>query len=155
MSTLSDPLVIEPASADDAEVIAGFNIAMALETEDKALDPGTVRRGVAGLFENPARGTYLLARRGDAVVGQIMWTYEWSDWRNGNFWWIQSVYVPSEFRRQGVFGALFEAVRQRAAAAPDSCGVRLYVDRDNSGAQATYRALGATLTDYALMEWTF
>ncbi|MEO1575874.1 MAG: GNAT family N-acetyltransferase [Pseudomonadota bacterium] len=155
MTATIDPLVIAPATRNDATIIAEFNIAMALETEDKALDADTVRRGVAGLFDDPARGTYLLARRGDAVAGQIMWTYEWSDWRNGNFWWIQSVYVRPEFRRQGVFGVLFEAVRTRAAAAPDSCGIRLYVDNDNAGAQATYKALGATLTDYALMEWVF
>lgn len=149
------PLQIRPAQPADVAVIAGFNAAMALETEDKVLDQDTLERGVAGMFEDPARGTYLLACQDEHIVGQIMWTYEWSDWRNGNFWWIQSVYVAPKARRQGVFGELFAAVQQRAAAAPDSCGLRLYVDNDNDGAKATYRALGAALTDYALMEWLF
>ena len=92
---------------------------------------------------------------GADIAGQIMWTYEWSDWRAGQFWWIQSVYVAPNWRRRGAFAALFNAVRERARQSPDACGLRLYVERDNAGAQDTYLALGATRTGYQLMEWSF
>ena len=128
---------------------------MALETEDKVLDPATLTRGVTTLLDQPAHGRYLLAVDGEQVAGQIMWTHEWSDWRAGQFWWIQSVYVAPDWRRQGVFAALFKAVRDRARRDPHACGLRLYVERENDGARETYLALGATLTDYRLMEWTF
>ena len=148
----NDDLTIRIATRDDAETIAGFNVAMARETEDKPLDPDVVRAGVKGLLDEPNRGFYLVAARDSVVVGSLMITTEWSDWRNGTFWWVQSVYVRPEARRQGVYSALYAAVKERAAATDTVCGVRLYVERDNAGARQTYQALGMRETSYRMYE---
>lgn len=153
MSTLE--FDIREASPADAVTIADFNARMAHETEGHALDPATIGPGVDALLSDPAKGRYWLATAGEAVAGQIMVTYEWSDWRNGMLWWIQSVYVPAEFRRQGVFSALYKHVESLAQSDPDACGLRLYVDRDNQRAQATYDGLGMARTGYLVMEAIF
>jgi ribosomal protein S18 acetylase RimI-like enzyme len=145
-------LQIRRARPEDAECIAGFNLAMALETEAKRLLPELVARGVRRLLAEPALGFYLVAEAAGEVVGALMVTTEWSDWRNGRFWWLQSVYVRPEWRRRGVFRALYAEVGLAAAREPDVCGFRLYVERDNEAAQATYRALGMAQTDYLLLE---
>ena len=137
---------------EDAEVIAGFNRAMAEETEAKKLDLGISVSGVRALLERPQNGRYLVAEQGDEIVGSLMVTTEWSDWRNGFFWWVQSVYVRPEFRRQGVYRALYTEVRIHAKAQPDVCGIRLYVENENEGAQKTYEALGMKKTGYRLYE---
>lgn len=152
MSASSVPLQIRRADAGDADVIAGFNVAMAEETEGKRLLPDVVARGVRRLLAEPALGFYLVALAHGEVVATLMVTTEWSDWRNGRFWWLQSVYVRPGWRRRGVFRALYAHVTAAAQTQPDVCGFRLYVERDNHAAQATYRALGMHETDYLLLE---
>ena len=145
-------LTIRRGEPRDAAVIAEFNRRMAWETEHKALDPAVLARGVGRVFSDPARGFYLVAESAGAVVGQLMVTYEWSDWRDGWFWWVQSVYVREDHRRRGVFRALYEAVLAQARSAGDVTGVRLYVERDNTRAQATYRQLGMGDAGYLVWE---
>ena len=145
-------LTIRRATIDDAETLARFNEAMAEETEDKPLDPDTVRAGVRAVFDRPEQAFYLVAERDDEIVGSLMITTEWSDWRNADFWWIQSVYVRPEARRTGVYTALHRDVRRRARDAEDVCGLRLYVERDNSAAQAAYEELGMAEPPYRMYE---
>jgi ribosomal protein S18 acetylase RimI-like enzyme len=151
---MSPPQVqIRRAHAADADVIAGFNIAMAQETEDKQLLPEVVGRGVRRLIAEPALGFYLVAEaNAGEVVATLMVTTEWSDWRNGRFWWLQSVYVRPAWRRRGVFRAMYSYVTAAAALEPDVCGFRLYVEHENRNAQATYRSLGMRDTDYLMLE---
>ena len=147
---------IRTAVRSDVDLLARFNQAMAQESEDKPLDLDRIKAGIVGLLERPAEGYYLIAEdpRGEPA-GALMLTFEWSDWRNGRFWWIQSVYVRPEFRRKGVYSALHEHVRNAARADSESCGLRLYVERENTGAQATYRAMGMVETHYRLYEEEF
>jgi GNAT superfamily N-acetyltransferase len=145
-------VLIRPALADDADTLAAFNAAMAWETEGKRLLPEVLGAGVRRLLAQPALGFYLVAVAGSQPVGCLMVTTEWSDWRNGRFWWIQSVYVRPEWRRRGVFRALYASVHAAALAQPDVCGLRLYVEHENAVAQATYRSLGMARTDYLLFE---
>jgi ribosomal protein S18 acetylase RimI-like enzyme len=146
------PLTVRRATSDDAEVLAQFNEAMAAETEDKTLDPDTIRRGVRALLGGEADGFYLIAERGGRAVGALMITTEWSDWRNGQFWWIQSVYVRPDARRQGVYSALHTHVEELALAENSVCGLRLYVERTNEDARRTYDALGFSETPYRMYE---
>ena len=146
---------IRDATPDDCEVIAGFNARIASETEDHELDSGTIRAGVAALLEDPSKGRYWLAVDADRVVGQIMVTYEWSDWRNGMLWWIQSVYVDQQYRRRGVFSALYRHVRHRALDSGHAAGLRLYVEEKNARARGTYESLGMTGTGYRVMQEIF
>jgi ribosomal protein S18 acetylase RimI-like enzyme len=145
-------LTIRQARPADAAVIADFNSRLAWETEGRRLASATVRRGVEALLGDPAKGIYFVAELEGVVVGQLLITYEWSDWRNGNFWWIQSVYVAAEFRQGGVFRALFEQVRQQAKARPDVCGLRLYVESNNGRAQSAYERLGMSRAHYDVFE---
>jgi GNAT superfamily N-acetyltransferase len=150
-----DPTVsLRDATPADVDALVEFNAAMAWETEHKRLDPALLRPGVAAVFDDPRRGFYLVAERARAVVGGLLVTYEWSDWRNGDWWWVQSVYVVPEARGQGVFGALYRAIEARARAA-GAVGLRLYVERDNHRAQRTYAALGMGETVYRLYEQPF
>ena len=143
---------IRRANPEDAQLIAAHNAAMAKETEDKVLDPQTVARGVAGLFENPGRGFYLLAEQAGAVLGQLMVTFEWSDWRDGDFWWIQSVYVRPETRRTGVFTSLYRQLERQAKASAKVCGLRLYAETENTRAHSTYESLGMHPAAYRMYE---
>ena len=129
-----------------------FNAALASETEGKSLEPATLRLGVDKALGDAARCLYFLAEVDGAVAGQTMVTFEWSDWRNAYFWWIQSVYVKSGLRRRGVFRALHEHIRTQAHAQPDVCGLRLYVHKDNHRAAQTYRLLGMPVGDYLMCE---
>ena len=129
-----------------------FNIAMASETEDKALDPITLQQGVSEVLSNPVKGFYLLAVFSETIVGQLMITSEWSDWRNGYFWWIQSVYVKRDHRKRGVYKALNEEVLNLARLNGGICGIRLYVDKDNTAAQQVYRNLGMSESNYDMYE---
>ena len=145
-------LVIRQAEARDADTLAAFNRAMAFETEGKRLRDAVVGAGVRRLLADAQLGFYLVAEAEGATVASLMVTTEWSDWRNGRFWWIQSVYVRPHRRRQGAFRALYRAIQQRAQQEPDVCGFRLYVERGNAQAQATYGSLGMAETHYRVME---
>lgn len=149
---MTDPLSIRKAQRRDAADIVRFNSAMALETEGKALLPERVTPGVQRLLDDPSLGFYLVAEQAGSVVGSLMVTNEWSDWRNGLFWWIQSVYIVPAARRQGVYRALYDFVRDMARADPGICGFRLYVEKDNTAAQRTYSSLGMAPTDYLVYE---
>jgi GNAT superfamily N-acetyltransferase len=146
------PLSIRRAALTDTSNIAEFNRRMAWETEHKTLDQRTLAKGVAAVLADPAKGFYLVADLDGESVGQLLVTPEWSDWRDGWFWWVQSVYVREDARRRGVFRGLFDEVVRLAAAAGDVVGVRLYVERDNTRAQQTYRSLGMAETGYRLYE---
>jgi len=149
---MAKEIQVRLAQGRDAEMIAGFNIAMAQETEGKELEPDMVRRGVQGLFERPAYGFYVVAETAGEVVGSLMITYEWSDWRCGVFWWIQSVYIQPNYRREGVFSKLYKFLQGKARQAPEVCGLRLYFERSNETAQAAYRKLQMTETNYGIFE---
>jgi GNAT superfamily N-acetyltransferase len=137
----------------DIPYLVQYNLQMAWETEGKKLDPQIVQRGVSRVFEQPSLGFYLVAAdEGEKLIGQLMVTTEWSDWRDGLFWWIQSVYVPEEARRQGVFRALFEEIQRMARQNGHVVGLRLYVEHENYRAQQTYSKLGMRRTSYEVME---
>ncbi|MGB0714434.1 MAG: GNAT family N-acetyltransferase [Phycisphaerae bacterium] len=146
---------IRSASASDIDTIVQFNAAMAQETEYKTLDTETLRAGVTRVLDGDRGAQYYVAEHEGKVIGQLMTTSEWSDWRNGYFWWIQSVFIDSQYRRQGVFSALYAHVRDQANAAEDVRGLRLYVFNANQRAIDTYRKLGMVVTDYHLCEEEF
>jgi GNAT superfamily N-acetyltransferase len=146
---------IREATAADTEIIAEFNARLAEETEDLILERECLSAGVAALFADPARGTYFLAEVDGEIAGQIMITHEWSDWRNGDLWWIQSVYVAEKFRQAGVFKALFNHVRSLADSRKDVSGIRLYMDSDNERARQVYKRLGFKETNYEVLEMDF
>ena len=146
---------IRKARPSDAAIIAAFNRRLAWETERIRLNPRTVARGVRALLRNPAKGIYFVAEQDRAVIGQLMITYEWSDWRDGNIWWIQSVYVASGFRQQGVFRALFKHVEKLGRARREVCGLRLYVEKHNRRAHRAYARQGMKRTRYEIYETAF
>ncbi len=146
------PIDIRPAIADDWPAIVDFNCRLAEESEGKQLLRQHVEPGVRALLADPRKGRYLVASAAGRIVGQLMHTYEWSDWRNGDIWWLQSVYVISEFRRQGVFRMLFERLRSEAESDPGVVGLRLYVEEQNERAHETYRSLGLAQAGYFVME---
>ena len=143
---------IRQAEVKDAEAIAEFNRLMAFETEHKKLLPEVILAGVNAMIANPSHGFYLVAEDGDQIAGSLMVTTEWSDWRNGVVWWVQSVYVREEYRRQGIYRSLYEEVKALAEQDPSICGFRLYVEKDNVNAQKTYESLGMEETDYLMYE---
>lgn len=144
-------LHIRRAAPEDAGAIADWNIAMAWETEQKRLDADTIERGVRAVFEEPRRGFYLVAELDGIAVGCLLVTYEWSDWRCGDFWWVQSVYVAPEARRSGVFRGMYAHVKAMAEGA-GAVGLRLYVELENERAQATYAGLGMERCHYYMYE---
>ena len=148
-------VIVRPAAARDLDFIVDGNQQLARETENKHLELTTLRLGVEALLASPEKGKYFMAELDGRPAGQIMYTTEWSDWRNGFFWWIQSVYVIQAARRCGVFTALFRHVERLARYDATVCGVRLYVDHDNQAAHRTYRRLGLDSTQYTLMEFEF
>lgn len=143
---------IRQGTPDDWKVVAGFNQAMAVETEGKSLRPELIEAGVLAALSDPARALYFLAEVSGQIAGQTMITTEWSDWRNGFFWWIQSVYVAPEFRRVGVFRALHGHIRAEARRRSGVCGIRLYAHHENARALKVYEQLGMSRTDYLLLE---
>ena len=147
-------LTIRRATPADAEFLVRGNASMALETEHLSLDLDRLRDGVHGLFDVPSRGVYYVAESGGRRVGQMMITYEWSDWRNGDFWWIQSVWVEPQFRGQGVFKALYAYV-ENLAREGGGVGLRLYVEKDNERAMGTYVRCGMKRTAYEMFEVDF
>ncbi|CAH1386220.1 GNAT family N-acetyltransferase [Candidatus Nitrotoga sp. M5] len=149
---MSKELLIRFAESRDALVITKFNRAMALETELKELTPEVISKGVNNLLNNPSLGFYVVAENDDEVIGSLMVTTEWSDWRNGIFWWVQSVYIEPNERRKGAYTKLYNFIKESAKNNPNVCGFRLYVEKENILAQNTYKALGMIETDYRIYE---
>src|SRR5262245_55615608 len=148
-------LRVRPAYPREIATLVEFNRALARETEGRELDLPRLRAGVEAVFAEPARGVYHVALRGEEVLGALLVTTEWSDWRNGVFWWIQSVYVVPSARRQGVFRQLYQHVLARARANPEVCGIRLYVDHENRSAQQVYTRLGMREARYRFFDLDF
>ncbi len=148
-------LQIRQATIDDVDVITEYNIRMAQETENIQLEYCRVKKGVEAVLRDPSKGTYIVAEINGIVIGQLLRTFEWSDWRNGMFWWIQSVYVLPEYRRKGIFRALYSYLENIARTTEGVCGLRLYVEQSNTAAIQTYTAQGMRLTHYKIMEIDF
>ena len=148
----SPHLLVRKARPDDMGIIISNNLAMAKETEGRDLEREAASNGVKGMIEDPRKGIYILAEVSGRVVGQCMITYEWSDWRNGDFWWLQSVYVIPEFRAQGIFGLIYEHVLAEARERSDVVGLRLYVEKGNRVAQDVYEHLGIKRSHYDMYE---
>lgn len=148
-------MLLRDATPGDAEIITEYNARLARETEGRDLDRAVLTAGVRALLADPAKGRYFVAEAAGEVIGQVMITYEWSDWRNGMIWWLQSVYVPAAFRRRGVFRALFEHVQRLASQQPGVCGLRLYVERENARAKDAYARQGMVNAGYEVFETVF
>jgi GNAT superfamily N-acetyltransferase len=148
-------ITVRQATPEDADFLVHGNAALALETERIALDPDRLRDGVRALLADPSRGVYYIAESGGRRVGQMMTTFEWSDWRNGVFWWIQSVYVLPGHRGAGVFTSLYRHVEKLAKSDPGVCGLRLYVENGNARAQAAYQRVGMQPAVYRVFENDF
>jgi GNAT superfamily N-acetyltransferase len=148
-------IIIRTAEPNDVPFLVDCNAAMALETEHKTLDRDVLTRGTQAVFDDPRRGFYLIAECDGVRAGCLLITHEWSDWRNGDWWWFQSVYVTPAARRGGVFRALYAEVERRARAAPNVVGLRLYVERDNERAQRTYASLGMEEEPYKMLRRGF
>jgi ribosomal protein S18 acetylase RimI-like enzyme len=138
----------------DIPIIADYNIAMAMETEGKTLDKEIITAGVNSIINDNSKGVYWVVEIAEELVGQLMITYEWSDWRNGTMWWIQSVYVSEDFRRQGIYTSLYENLINLAKKDEDCCGIRLYVEKQNTRAIETYAKLGMHNAGYEIMEFS-
>jgi GNAT superfamily N-acetyltransferase len=151
--TVEENIQTRQAGAADIETIASFQCRLAAESENLTLDPGTVRKGVQAVVDDPNRGRYWLAEVDGQCVACLMILHEWSDWRNAAVWWIHSLYVLPEFRRRGVLKALYGRLRSLVEADPSLRGLRLYVEKDNRTAMATYEALGMDGRHYKLYEW--
>lgn len=147
-------LSVGPAGLDDQEFLVACNQAMAWETEQRRLHPERLGAGVLAVLTDPNKGRYFVVRRQGRPVASLLITFEWSDWRNTFFWWIQSVYVVPEARRVGAFKALYRHVEAMAIEA-GACGVRLYVEHDNTRAQSTYTSLGMDRSHYLMYERGF
>ena len=150
-----DPIQVRLAGPEDVATVVEFNAAMAWESENRVLDRDRLSSGVAAVFDSEQRGRYYVAEVSGRVAGQLLITTEWSDWRNGYFWWIQSVYVHPDYRRRGVYRRLHNHVLAEARGREDVCGIRLYVDRDNHRAQSVYASLKMGHSNYDLWEIDF
>jgi ribosomal protein S18 acetylase RimI-like enzyme len=152
-------LIVRKARLDDADAITLFSAAMALETEGRTLDQGRLRRGTLALLSASSHGFFMVAEltreASPQLVGQLMITYEWSDWRDGVFWWMQSVYVDPAWRRRGIFRRMHDAIMGIAKADPTVCGVRLYVEGENDIAKYVYSRVGMTRSTYQVFESDF
>ena len=155
MSDINLDIIVRRATKSDLKTVVAFNAAMAKETEDKTLDIELLTKGVSAVLVQDGLGFYLTAEADGRPVGQLLITTEWSDWRNGYFWWIQSVYVDAEYRRQGVYRALDSHVHSEARRRGDVCGLRLYVERNNHVAQQVYTRLDMHRSHYDLFEIDF
>ena len=145
--------IIRKAKIEDLETVVKFNYNLAKETEDKELDLEILTKGVRAILNDSTKGQYYVYVIDNIVVGQIMYTYEWSDWRNGMFLWVQSVYVDSEYRRKGIFKELYNHVKKICDDDDGTTGVRLYVEKENFNAKATYKSLGMQECNYHIYEY--
>lgn len=154
-----DRLIVRPAVVADVDALVTFNAALALETEGRRLDLERLRQGTLAVIDSPTRGFYVVAEvpsdPASLAIGQLLVTFEWSDWRNAMFWWLQSVYVDPAWRRRGVFRRMHEAIVTRARARGDVCGIRLYVEKENGTAHAVYQRLGLNPSGYLVFEEDF
>jgi ribosomal protein S18 acetylase RimI-like enzyme len=146
---------IRYAGLNDRDRLVDFQKQMARETEGRELDKEVVKKGVEAVLKDERKGFYVLAVRDGQILASLMVTTEWSDWRNGFFWWIQSVYVIPASRRRGIFSLLYNFVDKQARETEGVCGLRLYVEKENRPARDTYRALGMRETGYRLFESEF
>jgi ribosomal protein S18 acetylase RimI-like enzyme len=144
---------IRLANIDDSLAIAAFQLKMAIETENLQLDTETVGKGVKAVFEKPGFGQYLVAEKDGQIIASMLTTFEWSDWRNAQVWWLQSVYVIPEFRRQGIFKRMYDFVKTLVDMNENIGGIRLYVDKTNVRAQQVYKAVGMNGEHYQVFEW--
>jgi ribosomal protein S18 acetylase RimI-like enzyme len=143
---------IRRAKESDAPALVEFNQSMALETEGKTLDPQILQSGVEAVFHDEKKGFYVVAEEDGRIVGGLMITFEWSDWRDGWFWWIQSVYILPHSRERGIYRLLYDFVRNAARERGDVCGFRLYVEKENVRAQKVYEKLGMEASHYLMYE---
>lgn len=148
-------IAVRTATLDDVPLLVDGNERLAWESEHKRLNRETLEPGIAALVQDTAKGRYFVAEVDGQPAGQVMVTYEWSDWRNGFIWWIQSVYVWAEYRKQGIFRTLFEHLQRTAIESEEVVGLRLYVEKDNTPAQAVYRKLGMIEPGYFVLESMF
>jgi len=148
-------IIVRKATRQDTVDIVRFQREMALETEGKVLDEVILKNGITAVFDSNQKGFYLVAEVDGHLVGSLLITYEWSDWRNATFWWVQSVFVDANWRRKGVYRSMHNYVMNVAESREDICGIRLYVDRTNTIAQQTYDDLGMTHSHYDLYETDF
>ncbi|MBI1768513.1 MAG: GNAT family N-acetyltransferase [Bacteroidetes bacterium] len=146
-------MTVREANEKDIPHLLDFQSKMALETENITLDTGSLTFGVNRLFKDPTKGRYYVAEENDKVIGCLMTTYEWSDWRNGTVLWIQSVYVPKDHRGKGVYKSLYEHIKQIVNEDPDLRGIRLYVDKSNHDAKQVYSNLKMNGEHYEVFEW--
>jgi len=157
--SMPDRILVRAADWEDVESLVTFSVAMALETEGRRLDRTRLHEGTRSLLAAPERGFFMVAQLPEAeraqLVGQLMVTFEWSDWRNGVFWWVQSVYVDPAWRRRGVYRAMHDHIVAKAKADPRVCGIRLYVERDNRTAQTVYQRVGLLPSVYTVYEQDF
>ena len=144
---------IRQANLSDSIPIVEFQLAMALETEQLELDEPTVVKGVAAVMADASKGIYYVAEVNGQVVGSLLTTFEWSDWRNCTVLWIQSVYVQPEFRKRSVFSALYKHIMTMVAANTELRGIRLYADKTNTSAHDVYEHLGMSAEHYQMFEW--
>jgi len=145
-------IVIRRANISDTDVIAAFQKAMAMETESLVLDNEKLTKGVMAVFEDAQKGQYYVAEDDGRVVASLMITFEWSDWRNANVWWFQSVYVMPDYRRNGIFRMMYDFIKEEGLK-ENICGLRLYVETENHRAQKTYEAMGMNGSHYKTYEW--
>ena len=145
-------IIIRYANKDDITIIVNFNTAMAMETEIKIINSETVYKGVNELLNNNENGFYLIAESDGIPAGQLMITKEWSDWRSGEFWWIQSVYIHPDYRKNNIYQKLYNEAIKLAKESKNVCGIRLYVDKDNNIAQKVYAKLGMKESNYLFFE---
>ena len=143
---------IRLAEKTDIDALVEFNQAMALETESKRLEAEILEPGVAAVFEDEHKGFYVVAVIGDVIAGGLLVTFEWSDWRNKWFWWIQSVYIRPDYRGRSIYRRMYEFVKARAAQQGNVCGFRLYVEHDNEHAQRVYEKVGMHRSHYLAYE---
>lgn len=156
---LPDQIIVRPAREEDVEGIVSFSAAMAMETEGRQLDMARLREGTLALLKTPDRGFFMVAalpqNPSQHILGQLMITFEWSDWRNAAFWWIQSVYVDPAWRRQGVYRQMHHSIMLLARSRSDVCGVRLYVEGSNATARHVYSRVGLSISSYQVYETDF
>ena len=145
--------MVRLATKMDTATIAEFQLAMARETENLVLDKSLLVTGIENLVGDTAKGSYYVAEENEEVIGCLMTTYEWSDWRNGNVVWIQSVYIAKEHRGKGVYKKMYQHIQQLVTLSTDFKGIRLYVDKTNVNAQKVYQQLGMNGEHYQVFEW--